>query len=361
MKTIDTFADLSGKHVLLRTDFDVPVAADGRITETFRILRQRPMIQQILARGARVLLVAHSKDAPSFALLIDQLSELVGAPIVFCKDFDAAQSFWNSGAPLGLFENMRAFPEEETNDMAFAQKLVAGCDLYVNNGFAECHRPYASVVAVATLVPAYAGAVVVEETTRLTEVLRAPSEGKIIFMGGAKASTKVPVIRALIDTAQSIGVGGVIANDILKVRGVDVGSSRVDDDAAQMLAGLDVFDSRLVVPTDFVEEAGSYMDIGTASAQAFADLTVGATLIVWNGPFGKFEDPRFLRGTEVLARAIASSGAQTIIGGGDTVAAINQLGLADAYSFVSTGGGAMLAFLSGEKLPALEVLGYYQN
>ncbi len=359
MKTIDDIGDLSGKKVLFRTDLDVPVSSDGVITEDFRIVRQRPTIQYLLAHGARVLMVAHINAVPSFEPLTDQLSALVGTPIRFCKDFSAAEEFWAGDEPLALLENMRQFDAEEKNDDQFARHLVAGCDLYINNAFTECHRPYASVSRVASLVPAYAGPLIVEETTKLSTIMSAPAEGKIIFMGGAKASTKVPVIRHLIGGAQYVVVGGVIANDILKELGTDIGTSRADENSAELLQGLDLHDQRLVIPTDFIKEGDSFMDIGPDSSRAFIELMHGAKLIVWNGPFGKFEDPRFMQGTESIARAIAASGAQTIIGGGDTIAAVNQLGLLSAYSFVSTGGGAMLAFLSGQRLPGLEALGYY--
>lgn len=361
MNTIDAIGDLSGKRVLLRTDIDVPVSAEGRMTDTFRIRRQRPMIEHLLARGARVLMVAHMNAAPSFAPLVGQLTDLVGSPVTLCKDFHEIAEFWDDDNALALFENLRRFPEEEKNDIVFAQQLVAGCDFYINNGFAESHRPYASVSAVASLVPAYAGLLLVEEIKQLLNIIDAPSAGKVIFMGGAKTSTKIPVIQHLLPKAQHMAIGGVIANDILKELGTDIGSSRADENSHELLAGLELHDSRLVLPTDFIKDGDRFMDIGSHSIEAFTAVTRGAQLIVWNGPFGIFEDPRFQHGTEAVARAIASSGAQSIIGGGDTIAAVDQLGLLSAYSFVSTGGGAMLAFLSGQQLPALKALGYYHD
>lgn len=361
MKTIDQAGDLTGKKVLLRTDFDVPVGTDGVISEEFRIHRQLPMLEYLRAHGARVLLAAHINAMSSFEPLVNQLQRLLGVQMKFCKDFDAVQEFWKGEGTLALLENVRRNPGEKDNDAAFAGQLVAGCDLYINNAFAESHREYASVASAPLMVPSYAGLLLVEETQRLSSVIAAPADGKVIIMGGAKASTKVPVIRHLIGKAQYIAVGGVLANDIFKERGEDIGASRVDEDAHELLQGLDINDARLVLPTDSVTDDGHIVDMGPESARAFAALTVGAKLIVWNGPVGIFEDSRFMAGTEAIARAVASSGAETIIGGGDTIAAVNRLGLLDKYSFVSTGGGAMLAFLSGQQLPGLKALDYYRD
>jgi len=358
MKTIDEAGDLKGKKILVRTDFDVPVGDDGIIQEEFRIVRQQETIRYLLSRGARVLLAAHISAVPSFAPLMNQLQRLLGAQIKFCRDFDESKAYWNDDGTLAMLDNLRLSPGEQDNNEAFAGQLVAGADLYVNNAFAVCHREHASVVSAPLMLPAYAGLLVREETEKLSRVITAPAKGKVVYMGGAKASTKVPVIRHIIDKAEHVAVGGVLANDIFKELGRDIGSSRVDDDAHELLMGLDLNDPRLVLPTDTVADGGQVMDCGPASAKAFAALADGASLIVWNGPFGKFEDKRFMPGTEAIARAIAASTAFTVIGGGDTISAVNSLGLLDKFGFVSTGGGAMLAFLSGEELPGLRALEY---
>ncbi|MCC6934093.1 MAG: phosphoglycerate kinase, partial [Candidatus Yanofskybacteria bacterium] len=207
-------------------------------------------------------------------------------------------------------------------------------------------------------IPSYAGPLIVEEVAQLTKAMHAPAQGKIVYMGGAKASTKVPVIRSLIGVSERVVIGGVLANDIFKELGRDIGSSRVDENTHELLAGLDLNDSRLVLPTDSVMDDGRIADIGPESAAAFAALTRGATTIIWNGPMGEFENPRFAAGTNTLAKAVAESGAWTVIGGGDTIAAVARLGLLEKFSVVSTGGGSMLAFLGGESLPGLTALGY---
>jgi phosphoglycerate kinase len=361
MRTLEQAGDLKGKKVFLRIDLDVPVGKDGIIEEEFRIVRQRENLQKLLSAGARVIMGAHISAVSSLEPLLPQLQRMLGGQMLFCRDFDAAQEFLAGQGTLALLENLRTNPGEEDNSESFAGSLVAGCDLYVNNAFAVCHREHASVATAPMIVPSYAGLLVVEECAHLRAVIEAPAVGKVIYMGGAKASTKVPVIRHLIDQAEMIAVGGVVANDILKEKGVDVAQSRVDEDAHELLAGLDLNDSRLVVPTDHVTSDGQILDLGPNSAAAFAALARDAKLIIWNGPMGKFEDDRYIAGTRAVAQAIADSSAQKVIGGGDTVSAVDKLGLLDTMGFVSTGGGAMLAFLAGQQLPGLKALGYYDE
>ncbi len=348
MQTLERAGDLKGRRVLVRADFDVPVT-DGRITETFRIERQKENLHYLLDRGARVTLAAHISAVPSFEPLVPQLAELLGVEL----------NWLTSDGLVTLLENTRQNPGEKENDEAFARTLADGHDLYVNNAFAVCHRAHASVVAVAALLPAYAGLLVEQETTRLREAIDAPAAGKVIVMGGAKASTKVPVIRELIGKADHVLVGGVVANDVLVARGEDVGVSVVDTDVIELLRGMDVRDPRLDVPTDFVDTDSKHLDIGPATAQRYADAIVAAKMVVWNGPMGVFEDARYAAGTAAVASAVANA-PLSIVGGGDTIAAIRGAGIAlDRYAFVSTGGGAMLAFLAGEHLPGLVALNYY--
>ena len=362
MKTIDELKDLDGKKVFLRTDLDVPVGDDGVIQEEFRIARQRATVQYLLQRGARVIMAAHISAVPSLGPLLPQLQRIFGAQMLFCRNFDEKQDFLNKGGSLALLENVRSNPGEEDNNEAFAGQLVAGCDVYVNNGFAVCHREHASVATAPLMLPSYAGLLVAEEVARLSEAVRSPAAGKVVYIGGAKASTKVPVIRHLIDKAQAVAVGGVVANDILKEKGADVGPSRVDDDAHELLGGLDLTDPRLNVPTDHVRMEGQILDIGPETSAAFSALAADASFIIWNGPMGKFEEERFASGTRAVAAAIAASKALSVIGGGDTIAAVNAFGIPlEKFGFVSTGGGAMLAFLGGEQLPGLKALGYYDD
>lgn len=318
MRTLDQAGDISGKSIFLRADFDVPVT-DGVIDEPFRIKRQKECLHWLIDHGAHVVIGAHISAIPSFDPIQGQLQELLDVQF---------------GDRVTLLENLRSDPGEQANDMAYAKRLAQGCDLYVNNAFAVCHRAHASVTLVPTLLPSFAGPLIREEVRQLSEAIDAPAEGKIIFIGGAKVSTKKPVIDFLLNKAQAIAVGGKVANELGPVS-----------------------DTRVHTPSDFVTDDGQQFDIGPETAAAYADLASRASMIVWNGPMGKFEDERYAAGTRILAQAIAGSSARTIIGGGDTIAAVNGCSIdLNQFGFVSTGGGAMLAFLGGLLLPGLAAL-----
>jgi len=358
MKTLDMAGDLRGHHVLLRADFDVPIT-DGSIADVFRTERQKVQLQQLLDAGARVVVIAHITATDSFTSLQSRLEEILDVQFTFLRSPEQLGEFWDGGEPLALLENLRSWPGEEADAEEFAQKLAHGADIFVNNAFAVCHRAHASVAGIARILPSYAGELVVREVQQLASVISAPAEGKVIFVGGAKGATKAPVIRNLIGHAQYIAVGGVVANDILKERGVDIDASQSDANSRELLEGVDIDDTRLLVPEDHVKDNGSIVDIGPQTAQRFADAARSATLAVWNGPMGKFEDERFNAGTRILAEAMAASSGFTVIGGGDTIAAVSACGIPlEKFDFISTGGGAMLAFLAGQAMPGLEALGY---
>ncbi len=359
MRTISQLPSIQGKIVFLRADFDVAVDPMGNVQEEFRIARQRPMIEHLLKAGARIVIGSHITGVSSFETIVKQLEHHLGLPLKLCKSFDEVGAFLTTTEPVALLENLRLNAGEEANNEAFAGRIVEGCDYYINNAFAVCHRAHASIALAPLVIPSFAGLLVEEEVSRLQHILTTPKEGKLIIMGGAKASTKVPVIQYLLDRSDHVAVGGVLANDILKAQGRDIGTSRVDDDAVGLASALNVHDPRLVVPTDFVEHEGAILDMGPQSARVVADLCKSASLIVWNGPLGIFENPTYRHGTAIIARAIAESSAMSIVGGGDTVSSIRTCGFElSAFDFVSTGGGAMLAFLAGQRLAGLDVLGY---
>lgn len=351
---------LKDKKVLLRCDFDVPVK-DGKIIERFRIKKQRPTIDFLLKQSS-VVIAAHIKAVDSFKKISTELQDLLG------YNFDIIDTLGELGPKvrslkpghLFLLENTRNWPGEEKNDEAFAKLLADGFDIYINNAFAVSHRAHASISAIAKFLPACSGFLVEEEVSQLGKMLDLPKDGKIFIMGGAKASTKVPVIKNFLDKAEHILVGGVIANDILKARGADIGLSVADENFEELLNGLDISDKRLVMPTDFNIHENKIYDIGPRTIAEYVSIIQGSKFIIWNGPVGLFEDERFAAGTNALIKAISKSGAHKVIGGGDTISAVDKLGLLDKFDFVSTGGGAMLAFLAGEKLPGLEALGYYE-
>lgn len=368
MKNLSDHLDaIAGKRVILRADLDVPVASPGeadksRIADSFRVERQREAVGLLRERAAKTLIIAHSGKLDSFEPIFAELKTILGERIVFVPSPAAIQDFLRGEERVGILDNLRRWPGETapsgTPESAdFASSLAAGFDVYVNNVFAECHRDYASISGIPKILPAYAGPVVVKEIEQLSSVFTAPAQGKIIVIGGAKTSTKIPVIKNLLPRCEKILLGGVVANEILRA---GTGS----------IAGLDPRDPKLVLPEDFIVSEGKNLDIGPHSIETFREILAGAKMIVWNGPLGMFEDERFARGTVLVGQAIAESSAetiiggpatapQTIVGGGDTIAAIRQAGGSlDRFSFVSTGGGAMLVFLAGERLPGLVALGY---
>ncbi len=345
----------------MRCDFDVPVA-NGQISEKFRILKQKPVIDFLLKQSA-VVMVAHIKGVKSFKDIIPEIEHLLARKIELVETLGDLKSVVINlrQGELYLLDNIRGWPGEEENDELFAKTLSGGFDLYINNAFAVCHREHASVSAVTKFLPSYPGFLVEEEIVQLDRMLTIPSEGKIIIMGGAKTKTKIPVIKYFIDKAQNILVGGVVANDILKEMGVDIGLSIADKDPTGLLEGLDIKDSRLMIPFDFNIYEKQIFDIGPKTIKEYVNIIKNAKVIIWNGPMGLFENEKFSAGTDSIARAVADSRAFKTIGGGDTISAVDRLGLLDKFDFVSTGGGSMLAFLGGEKLPGLEALGYYNK
>ena len=356
MKRISDITDLKDKKVLLRVDFDVPVSDKGEIEEPFRIKKQKETLDYLILHGAHVMMVAHISAVKSFADLVPQLHILLGYEFDFIKSM-ADISGWLAGSgKIALLDNIRQNEGEEKNDSGLALSLSKGFDLYINNAFAVCHREHASVSAITKFLPSYAGLLIEQEVAQLSKVIEAPKEGKVIIIGGAKASTKVPVIKNLIDKSEAILLGGVVANDVLKEKGQDMGSSVVDADAHDLLVGLDLNDARLVAPKDFIIFDNKILDIGDEAMRQYMDIISKAKMIIWNGPLGLFENPVFAKGTNEIAQAIVASSAFKVIGGGDTISAIDKIGLLDKFNFVSTGGGAMLAFLAGEKSPGLEAL-----
>ncbi|OGM98521.1 MAG: hypothetical protein A2817_03615 [Candidatus Yanofskybacteria bacterium RIFCSPHIGHO2_01_FULL_39_8b] len=364
MKTVSDIPDFKGKKVLLRTDFDVPILTNDQrlmtsnklqIAETFRIHKQKPMIDYLLDGGAKVVMVSHISAVNSFKPILPQLESLLNRPI----HLEAKLPSGSLASGLTLLDNIRRWPGEKENSNEFAKQLGTGFDFYINNAFAVCHRRHASISAIVKFLPSYAGLLTEEETENLNKVINSSKESKIIIIGGAKAETKIPVIKNLIDKSEKIILGGVVANDIFKERGMDIDDSLADKNSKELFVGLDIYDSRLVLADDFNAPGGKILDIGPASISKFIDLIGQAKMVIWNGPMGLFENSDYAKGTYEIAKALANLNSFRVIGGGDTITAVNRLGILNKFNFVSTGGGAMLAFLAGEKLPGLEALGYY--
>lgn len=358
MKTLREIADLKNKKVLLRVDFDVPMK-HHQIQESFRIKKQKETLDYLVDKGARVIMVGHlHNENDSFADLIPQFHLLLGYEINFIKKIEDIKNYLDNYSGPALLENVRQFKGETENDKELAPSLLKGFDIYIDNAFAASHHVYPLVSAVASLLPCYAGFLIEEEVANLKKAIEAPDAGKIIIIGGAKASTKIPAIKNLIDSSEAILTGGVVANDILKARGVDVGNSVVDDNLHDIFMGISLSDPKIIAPEDYNIFENKILDIGPKTIDDYVKIIEKASMIIWNGPMGMFEKLGFEKGTQEIAKAVAGANAYKIIGGGDTIAAVANIGL-DKFDFVSTGGGAMLAFLAGNELPGLKALRYY--
>ena len=378
MKYLDELKkeDIAGKKVLLRADFDIP-RDGGKIQDTFRINAQKETVDYLVKNEALILMVAHlTKSDETFEPFIKEISEILGYPIrlISLVDFNNGNYVLSAGEIL-LLDNIRRDHREENNDDELARNLSKGFDLYVNNDFAVSHRNHASVCAITKHLPFYGGLLIKKETLNLSRAINEPAEGKILILGGAKISTKLPVINNFFNKAEKIIVGGALANNFfLQIFGINVGSSIVDENVS-----VSIKSEKIILPEDILiaedksgegpiraypvadVKGGRFIaDVGPRSVEKFADIIKVAKMVIWNGPMGYFEIEKFSHGTNVIARAMADSPAETIIGGGDTISAVNGLGLLEKFSYVSTGGGAMLQFLAGNRLPGLEALGYYE-
>jgi phosphoglycerate kinase len=385
-KKLITDIDVKGKKVLVRVDFNVPIK-DGKVEDDTRIVAALPTIRYLLDQGAAVILCSHlgrPKEGPdpkySMRPTAEHLSTLLGKPVAFCEECvgpvaEAAASQLKPGEVLVL-ENTRFYKGETKNDPEMARQLAALADIYVNDAFGSAHRAHASTEGVARLLPAVAGFLMEKEIKYLGAAIANPKRPFIAILGGAKIVDKIGVIRNLLKIADAVLIGGGMANTFFAAQGYPMGDSLVDvealDTAREILqeAGprlrlpvdvviADRFDDaaeRKVMAVGPVPDGWRIMDIGPETVAAYAKALSGAGTVVWNGPMGVFEMPSFAAGTFGVAKAVAESGAVSIVGGGDSVSAINQSGLSDKITHISTGGGASLEMLEGLTLPGVAAL-----
>lgn len=350
--------------ILVRTALNVPVE-NGKVANDYRLRRALPTIQYLQRRGARIVLISHIAGAglnagrqgtetlkPVASALGKLISNVSFFPETIGVRTRAAVRDLVPGHILVL-ENLRRNVGEKTNDKEFAKELSALGDIFVQDCFDTCHRQHASIVGVPGLLPSYAGYLLEEEVSGLSRALT-PKSPSFAVIGGAKFSTKEAVLFKLLKTYDKVFVGGALANDFLKAAGREVGESLVSEVNKVHIKKI-LMNSKLVIPEDSVVVDEKIMDHGQKTIALLSDLTRGAKTILWNGPLGKYEDG-FMTATAAFARAVADSGARSVVGGGDTIAALEQLGFLSRFSFVSTGGGAMLQFLSDGTLPGIRAI-----
>ena len=379
-----------GKRVFVRVDFNVPLDEERRITDDRRITESLRTITFLRSRGARVILASHLgrpggkvKDGLRMDPVAQRLGELLGVPVRNlddCVGADVEQATAEmADGDVVLLENLRFHPEEEANDPAFARRLAALADLYVNDAFGTAHRAHASTVGIAAHLPAVAGFLMEKELTYLSRALEEPTRPFVAILGGKKVSDKIAVIRNLLGKADALLIGGAMAYTFLRAQGHEVGASLLEADKLDLASSLmsDAAGRRVpfhlpedvIVADKFAEDAAIRtvaadaipagwmgMDIGPATVDAYRQVILGAGTVMWNGPMGVFEFPRFAEGTRAVAQAMVDSTAVTIVGGGDSAAAVEQFGFADRMTHISTGGGASLEFMEGRELPGVAVL-----
>ena len=388
-KTIEDI-DVKGKKVLVRVDFNVPQDANGKITDDNRIVAALPTIKYLIKNGAKTILVSHLgrpksgfEDKYSMKPVAERLSELLHKEVIMAKDVigddaKAKSAGLRSGEVL-LLENVRFHKEEEKNDPEFAKELANLAEIYVNDAFGTAHRAHASTAGVASYLPAVCGFLIKKEIEVMGKALANPARPFVAILGGAKVSDKIGVIENLIEKVDSLIIGGGLAYTFLKAKGYKIGNSICEEDKLDLARslmkkaeekGVELHlpigsivgkefkngTEHKYVPSDDLPDGWMGMDIGSLTIEIFTNVIKKAKTIIWNGPMGVFEFPDFATGTREIARAIAESGAISIVGGGDSAAAVEQLGFADKITHISTGGGASLEFLEGKTLPGIDAL-----
>ncbi len=388
-KTIEDI-DVAGKKVIVRVDFNVPLDANGKITDDKRIVGALPTIKYLVDKGAKTILVSHLgrpkdgfEDKFSMKPTAVRLGELLGKNVVMAKDVigedaKAKAAALQSGEVL-MLENVRFHKEETKNNADFAKELASMAEIFVNDAFGTAHRAHASTAGLADYLPAVCGFLIKKEIEIMGKALANPARPFVAILGGAKVSDKIAVIENLIDKVDTLIVGGGMAYTFLKAKGYNIGTSICEEDKVELAKslmekaaakGVDLLlpvdnaiakefnndSEKKIVASDSMPDGWMGMDIGADTIEKFAGVIKNAKTVIWNGPMGVFEFSNFATGTKEVAKALAESGSISIVGGGDSAAAVEQLGFADKITHISTGGGASLEYLEGKVLPGIDVL-----
>ncbi|MEF9917828.1 MAG: phosphoglycerate kinase [Eubacterium sp.] len=392
MKKTVKDVDLKNKKVIMRADFNVPLNDKGEITDDTRIQAALPTIKYILDQGASLILMSHlgrpkNEPDPRYSLLpvAKKLSEVLGTAVIFNDDGEVIGQVTKDAAAglktgqILLLQNTRFRPEEKKNDLEFAKELASLGDVFVDDAFGSCHRAHASTAGIAQYLPAISGFLIQKELDFIGKALEAPERPFIAILGGAKVSDKIGVINHLLEKVDALIIGGGMMYTFLKAKGYEIGTSLLEEDkielAKELIEKAEKSGVKLLLPVDVViapefkadspattvaidvmpsDQMG--LDIGEKTQALFTDVIKSAKTVIWNGPMGVFEFPAFAKGTIAVAKAMAESDAITIIGGGDSAAAVKQLGFEAGMSHISTGGGASLEFMEGKVLPGIDVL-----
>ncbi len=380
--------DVRGKRVLVRVDFNVPRDDAGNPTDLTRVNSTLPTLNYLLKRGAHVVLMSHLGRPKgernlkySLATLVPQLQRLLDTKVDFCDDCIGPKAEEMAAAvqpgEVLLLENLRFYREEEANDKGFAAKLAKLGEIYVNDAFGTVHRAHASISAIAEFLPAVSGLLLEKDLVMMSKILAAPYRPCVAIMGGSKVSDKIGVIRNLLPKVDRLLIGGAMANTFLYAMGHKMGASKLSDDYVELVRELlqnDV-EKKIMLPEDLVvadsfdnnarsrnvgiddvPEGWMALDMGEKTINTYSAIIRSAATVIWNGPMGVFEMPNFAKGTEAIAVACAKSQGSTIVGGGDSLAAIDQVGVSYMITHVSTGGGSTLEYLEGRRLPGVDVL-----
>jgi 3-phosphoglycerate kinase len=381
MKSIKSHK-IFNKTVMLRVDFNLPIN-DGKVlsSEDYRIRAVLPTIEYLLKNKNKIILVSHLgrpngqwNNEYTLKPITKHIEELLGENIAFIGE-DIRTINELSFNSVCLLENIRFYPEEENDDNKFAEKLSSFADVFVNDAFSVCHRAHASVHRITEFLPSFAGISLEKEIEVLDKAIENPTEPLSVIIGGLKAETKIKVIGNFLPKADFVMLGGVLANTILSARGVDVGKSIISQDVISDVKKMKVADIKIyapvdavvskdidgksgvrIIPIDNVKDDDIILDIGPKTINEFRKILEESKMVIWNGPVGKADNELFSEGTKAIARTISDLDIYSIVGGGDTIAILHQMGLIDNFTYISTGGGAMLEYLAGNKMPGIEAL-----